>query len=206
MEDRPALAVVDVDLDAIAKRLAEPGFAVVFLGRAGRGKTTHLRALHARFSDLPYTYLPEDGQLPGIPRADVVFIDEVQRLAPARRERLFRRKASFALASHAVHTTELRGAGLDVEVFRVGGLTPERLQRYVERRIEWARRAPGPLPEVPRPLLVRLRAHYGDDLRAIEDALYDWVQRGMPGAVRPTTSEVATVPTRAGRPRGSEGT
>ena len=86
------LCVTAIDLDALAERLRAPGFAVVFRGHAGRGKSTHLRALHGRFAALPYTYLdPDASPRTPIPRAPVHFVDEVQRLDPRARRRLFRR-------------------------------------------------------------------------------------------------------------------
>ena len=45
-EERAKLAVVDIE--RFAQRLCAPGFAVQFIGEHGRGKSTHLLALHAR--------------------------------------------------------------------------------------------------------------------------------------------------------------
>lgn len=175
--ERAPLAVVDdVDLEGLAARLSTPGLAVQITGDAGRGKSTLLRAIHARFATLPLTYVA-DGESPRVPRASVVFIDEAQRLAPRVRARIFGRRSSFAITTHVDLADELRARGLEVRSFARGGLDLERLRRVVSRRTEWARRGPGALPRVDDATLEALLAAHGDDLRAIGDALYFWFQR-----------------------------
>lgn len=175
-ERRGALTVPTLDIEACALRLARPGFAVELLGAEGRGKSSHLLALRDRFPGRPVTYV-EIGARPRVPRADVVFVDEAQRLAPLERARLFAREASFVLATHDSLGGELRAAGVEVLTHRVEALGPEQLAAFVERRLEWARLRPGPLPSVPLELLARLSREHGTDLRALGDALYVYFQR-----------------------------
>ena len=52
-----------------------------------------------------------------------------------------------------------------------------RLPALLHRRIDWARRGPGPVPQVPDETLDRLLHRFGDDVRAMERALYASVQR-----------------------------
>jgi hypothetical protein len=169
--DRAALAVVEPTLLERARELARAGQALLFLGDCGRGKSTHLHALHALHPGAPFTYVGP-GERPRIPAAPVVFVDEVQRLSRWQRARLFRRRASFVLGSHEDHGPELERAGLRVTTVRVGGVDAHRLEHIVARRIEAARRGPGSVPRVPRDTLEALTRHFGDDLRAIEDHLY----------------------------------
>jgi hypothetical protein len=174
--DRGALAIVDMDTPALAARLAQPGFAVELVGACGRGKSMHLHALRAHLGGAPVTLVHEDPR-PPIPEAPVVFVDESQRLAKRVRRALFRRRASFVLATHESHADELAEAGIEWVTIAVGGApSPEKLRAIVARRIAWARRAEGPLPDVAPALLEALSARHGDDLRAIEDALYDHFQ------------------------------
>jgi hypothetical protein len=53
------------------------------------------------------------------------------------------------------------------------------LEQVFRRRVEAARRAPGPLPCVPREVVERLVRRHGEDVRAMELALYEGVQRLM---------------------------
>ena len=173
--ERMRLVVADVD-DLVA-RLARPGFAVQLLAEKGRGKTSHILAIRARLPDAPYVHVEERGFTP-VPRGRPLLVDEVQRLGRWRRRLLFRRGVSLALGTHEDFSPELAAAGLEVRTIRPGETTDvDRLDAIVRRRLEWARRGPGPVPRVPRHALVRLLDEFGDDLRAIEGALYEAIQR-----------------------------
>lgn len=175
------LIVSEVDLDALAERLRSPSFALVFRGDAGRGKSTHLRALHARFPGLPWTYLgPHASPRTRVPWAPVRFVDEAQRLAPGVRRRLYcgglRGRAALAMTSHEDLCAELEAAGYEVEERTIAGLDVQQLEAIVRARVDWAAR-PGAQPElVERRLLEQLINAHGDDLRTILDRLYGHVE------------------------------
>lgn len=161
-----------------------------YLGDAGRGKTSRLRWLSARFPQAPYLYIEEGARPPVMPsRATTMpaplalLLDEAQRLAPRRRRRLFasiaRGGRSLALASHADLSGELREAGLSCRTEIIAGLDAQQLKAVVERRIAWAR-LPGQAPA----LLThadaeKLLARFGDDLRAILSHLYEAYQLAL---------------------------
>lgn len=173
-EDIPRLAVVEVE--SFVERLKRPGFAVQYLGEAGRGKSTHLMALHEYFPDMPYQRFPENTKVPPIPHAAVLFLDETQRLPPRLRQQIFARRVSFAIGTHEDHSAELAGAGVETVSIRLQGLAPEHLAQIVQRRIEWARRGPGPLPGVSAETIARLIEQHGDDLASILGCLYGQFQ------------------------------
>jgi len=174
VEDRATLAVVDVE--AYVERLRKPGFAVQYLGEAGRGKSTHLMALHQSFPDMPYLKFPENTKIPKIPHAPVLFLDETQRLPPRLRRKIFSRKASFAIGTHEDHSLELAKAHKETVSIHLRDLTPDRLEEIIERRLEWARRGPGPLPRIPSSKINQLIVTYEDDLSAIMECLYEEFQ------------------------------
>jgi hypothetical protein len=176
-DERAGLAVIDPDLlDRLVRSLSQPGFAVQFLGECGRGKSTHLHALRAHFPDAPYIHFAEGERPAPIPVAPVLFLDETQRLPWRTRRRVFRRDVALAIGTHRDHSRELTRAGRRVETVYLEGFAAPRLHRIIERRIEWARRGPGPIPSVGRENVGRLRDRFGGDLRAIEDHLYDVFQ------------------------------
>ena len=99
-EDWTRLIVPQVDLDSLARQLRNPALALTFRGEPGRGKSTHLRALHAFFPEVPYTYLPPNASpRTPIPQARVLFVDEVERLSPRQRRKLYARPTPLALAT-----------------------------------------------------------------------------------------------------------
>ena len=173
-EDIASLAVVDIE--GYVERLRSPDFAVQYLGESGRGKSTHMLALHQFFPDMPYLKFPENTKIPRIPHAPVLFLDETQRLPPRLRRRIFARKASFVIGTHENHTSEMLKAGVELVSIHLSGLTVERLTEIVRRRLEWARRGPGALPWLSTSKINQLIEVYGDDLSAILDCLYEEFQ------------------------------
>ncbi len=173
-EQRGALAIVDVR--HLVESLSRPGFAAQFMGGMGRGKTTHMLALREHFPNAPYYYFAEGAPIPAIVEAPLLFLDETQRLPRRVRAQLFRCAASFVIGTHADHSSEFRKAGLRYETVRIQGLSVEHLQAIIDRRIEWARRGPGPVPRVAPAATRALLRRFGDDVRSIEIYLYDIFQ------------------------------
>ncbi len=166
LEERADLAV------DIPEFLLEPRSAILFLGQKGRGKTTHLLAIQQQYSDSPYIHLPEFGKQPRIPQAKIIFLDEAQRLPRLMRPLIWQRAQTWVIASHHNHTQELEQAGFRVQLIHLTGLSLEKLQALIAKRLEWARRSNGEIPTVPKARLEQLLEIYGDDLRGIETELY----------------------------------
>lgn len=173
--DREArAAVAEVDVGDLAARLGSPGTVVQLVGPCGRGKTTHLLALAAALPHATYVRADTDGHR-RLPDTEVLLLDEADRVGFFHRRRLWKRARSLAIATHRDLSWQLPRRA--VHTVAIGGLDLPRLTRVVRRRIEAARRASGPLPMVPEPVLAALLAEFGDDLRAIEWALYERFQQ-----------------------------
>jgi len=168
LADRGELAVVDLPP-------LRGGDVVQFVGDSGRGKTTHLLALLARYPGAVYERLDEgqDRCRGEVPRTGLFLLDEAQRLRPSLLPRLLGREGPLALGTHADLSA---AAGRPLPSVRLSGLDPARLRAILERRIAWARRGPGPVPVVGDSTLRELIRRHGDDLRAIEGTLYDAFQ------------------------------
>ena len=175
--ERSALAIVP-QLDEFLRFLERGSCVLEFIGHQGRGKSTHMRALHARFPHAPYLYFSQDDPHPPIPwEQPVLFLDETQRLSFFARRRLWRSKKTLIIATHAEHSKAIRRAGMRCEVVRLEGLTRQKLRAVLEQRLEWATRSPeAPIPWFEDEDLDALIAHFGDDLHAIERHLYDVFQ------------------------------
>ena len=162
--ERGGLAVVD--LPALL-----PGDPLQVVGPPGRGKTTHLLALAARHPGALYECVPEgaDRHSGTVPDGAVFLLDDAQRVRPRILRSLLARPVALALGTQE----DLSGAaGRPLRTLRAGGVTPERLGEILRRRVEWARRGPGPVPRVPPEAVRRLIERHGDDVRAIEGFLY----------------------------------
>ena len=174
IEDISQLAIVQVE--QFVDRLQHPGFALQYLGDAGRGKTTHILALHSYFPQAPYIHFLENEKIPEIPLAPLLFLDETQRLPSSLRKRIFSREASFVIGTHIDHSSEYKRTGLEYKSIHLKGITIDRLEMIIQRRIEWARRDFGPVPTFTRSEIARLINLYGDDLNAILARLYEEFQ------------------------------
>ncbi len=153
-----------------------PGHVVQYIGRAGRGKSTHLRGLEAALAEARYEYLPK-GQhrfLTSPESCDFLLLDEAQRLYPTELRRLFASFERLVLGTHWSLSMFSRRPFLTI---KIRGLSQKKLRLVVDKRIEWARRAPGPVPFLTDADLDALIARFGDDLRSIERLLYDSFQQ-----------------------------
>lgn len=151
------------------------GEIVQFIGDSGRGKTTHLLALAARHPAAVYVKLEEgqDAWSREPPEGAPFLLDEAQRARPERLRALLRSGRTVALGTHA----DLSGlAPRAIRTVQVGGWGVSSLGPIVARRIEWARRGPGPVPIVSDTALAILVSKHGDDLRSLLSELYDVFQ------------------------------
>lgn len=159
------------------------GGVVQVLGAAGRGKSTHLIAWHAQHPGSLYEYVPEGADaLASRALPPLCFVDEAQRLRRAELARLFESTERLVLASHA----DLSGRTTrPMRTLVLRGMTAERLERMLARRVELARRGPGAVPRFPAATVSALLERFGDDLRTLERHLYDVFQAlERPGDVR----------------------
>ncbi len=167
--DRARLAVVELPPWS-------PGRPLQFIGDCGHGKTTHLLALQARYPESRYHRLDEgQDRLPrALPEDPPLIVDEAQRLQRSALRALMRRRGPVALGTHVDLSALSDRPFITV---RLSGWTLARVREIVERRVEWARRGPGPVPTVSDARLRTLIARHRDDIRAMEGELYDVFQR-----------------------------
>ncbi len=175
-ENGVQLAVTDVD--ELTDHLREPGTAMQFVADRGRGKTTQLRVLHQQFSDkntcLRCVRRNETFHVPEVP---FPFVDEFQRIDSANRLRLYHTAERIALTTHHSVADELQTHGFDVRTVHPGVQDPEQLKRIIDRRIEWARRDEGPVPELTLRDVRTLYDQFGSDLRSLFEHLYNVFQK-----------------------------
>lgn len=172
-QQRETLACVDVE--PFLALFKQTRFALQFNADHGRGKTTHLLALHARFPQAPYIKLHQDDK-PAIPNAPLVFVDSIEHLSFVQRWRLFRRCQQLVFTAHRDLAWQARICGLKVYNYRVS-IELEKLHRALNKRIEYARLSTGVIPKISLDSVVHLQRLYGDDVRSMEAFLYDYFQQ-----------------------------
>ena len=168
-------------------RKRRPGSRVLlqFLGPSGCGKSTVLLALKDRLPNARFLAWCPDRGWPPVPRLEPgaamgtgpLLLDDAHEMS-RRIERLVCRYPLVAAATQVDLSRRFLRVGFRVETVDVGGdLDPGRLRRMVIRRMEWARRGPGPLPEIRVATLKNLLLEYGRNLRAIQADLYGMFQQ-----------------------------
>jgi hypothetical protein len=168
--------LADVQIDEIAANLADPRYAVQFVGEKGYGKTTHLLALRDRFPEAGYVHIGE-GERAAIPLGNPLLIDEAQRLTRRQRRQVFGSCEPLVLGTHVDFHRSLIRAGRRVETVEVGRrMNPQRLHALLNARIHWVRRNEGPLPAICIETAIRLLQRFGPDVRQIQRELYNVFQ------------------------------
>ncbi|MCA9133079.1 MAG: hypothetical protein KDA45_07980, partial [Planctomycetales bacterium] len=182
-EERAKLAVVDVG--PLVDFLSQARHAVQFLGGCGFGKTTHLLALQRQLPTASLVYFPEDGPRPALPRRFPLLIDEAQRMGWRRRRQMLKSSGPLAIATHQDLSPVLHRAGFRVWQVNVEQVkTPRCLAQILNARIQASSTALGsteqrcwPTPQIDEAFAGKLSRRYASNLRAIEDYLYQDLQR-----------------------------
>lgn len=173
-EQRAATAIVN--LDDIPELLLKSRIAVQFIGEHGRGKSTHLIALHKQFNNSPYTQI-HIGDKPTFSNDDSQFIDSIEILPASRRKKIYRSTKILAITTHIDLSKELQAAGFKVISKRIFVDNEQNIKKIFDRRIELARRDTGSLPDIDIKSVRTLITKFNDDIRAMEHHLYDVFQQ-----------------------------
>lgn len=167
--------VTHVELDDLPALLTQPRQAVQFIGGHGRGKSTHLIALHTHFDNASYTQIQE-GSKPIFKKAPLQFVDSIDFLSKAQRRKVYKKSHSLAFTTHVDLTKELVEMEYEVHSRTISQVNTEALQNMFTNRIEFARRDEGEIPTVGCETIAILQERYKDDIRAMELCLYDIFQ------------------------------
>ena len=174
-KERITLAVADTDEMRLA--FQQPKTAIQLIGKRGRGKTSHLLALKRELlahDDRDACYVRLRDQF-WIPPSKYLLLDEGELLFRRPFWRL-RRVTSLAISTHRDWSRALQALGFSVRTIQIGISNPTRLKQVFEKRLEWSRKNSGPLPVITTKTTGRLIERFGDDIRAMEAALYDSIQ------------------------------
>lgn len=175
-QERTELAVVEVS--EWVDYLQDDQAILQLIGPCGRGKTTHALAILHALPDAQYIYLPEDKPRPKVGRHRPMVVDESQRLSGWQLRRVLRVPGALVLCTHTDHTRAIQRAGRSVWSINVGDdMTPNKLQKILNRRIDASRLAEGTIPQISHNHAVQLHMRFGSDVRAIEHCLYEEFQQ-----------------------------
>jgi hypothetical protein len=156
---------------------------VQLVGPCGHGKTTFLLSLcrylsHHLESEPGYVYVPPESPYPGIPSATPLVVDEADRLPSRQRRQMLNATGLLAIATHRDIASFFPQNRFEIRTFHVANRgNPVRLAAMLNRRVRASAVGNGPIPRISVLQASRLIARFGDDIRAIEEFLYDAFQQ-----------------------------
>lgn len=151
--------------------------AIQFFGDKGRGKTTHLIALHKIFPNAPIIFLERNKAKPTIPQSKIVFVDGVHKLWFWRRWKLWKQPQSIIFTSHFDYKKEFKNHKSNFLSFEIKNWDLSHLHQILTNRIEMAtENIEHSVPRISLETLEKLHQKYGDNFRGIIFELYDIFQ------------------------------
>lgn len=160
------------------------------LGERGRGKTSILLRLLAHFREeginVAYEYLPpgQRAYSSALDDLDLLLLDEFQRLGRRARAKLILRARSrdraglwLIISSHVDAAAAFQSFNKPLETLHLSSLGKSHARKVLERRQEYFSLPDGATARLSDDAFDLLWERYGDDLRAIEAALYEAFQQ-----------------------------
>ncbi|MEZ4686351.1 MAG: hypothetical protein R3B47_09870 [Bacteroidia bacterium] len=178
-DDIHRILVPKFDMEALAAEIMqEQPLLVEFVGKKGRGKSTHLSFLHQIIPQYPLFSLNRGADFSSIIRhaSSVILIDSIHHLNFFQRRQLFNQKQVVIYTCHRSKAWEQCFIGKQKKRFRFRGLSLELLKEIVRLRIGLAVKEPESEINLNEAALKRLLSTYKDDYRAIINALFDQFQ------------------------------
>lgn len=163
--------VACVDLGSLVNEVGQSKTAIQFLGDHGRGKTTHLLALHSHYRVIPYIKVFPDSRI-SLPKSNIYFIDSIENIPFTSRLSLYKKVNHLVFTTHKNLSIELKLMRLSVTTRRISQQSVNKLQTIFQRRVDYAKKNCGPAPDVTQDMVARLINKFGDNIRAMEHELY----------------------------------
>lgn len=165
-----------VDVDRFVNELEQPNVAIQLIGDHGRGKTTHLKIIHQYFFNQAYLKVFPGGPLPKLNSSDIFFIDSIDHLTLRERKVIYRKCRSIVFTTHQNLSRELEKEEFHIVTEHVSCRCEHKLLRILNRKIEVARLGSGEVPTIEMSLVKDLMARYDDNIRAMQNYLYEYFQ------------------------------
>lgn len=154
--------------------------AIEFIGKQGRGKTTHLRCLHKRMSNYPIFLLNvNSARISDIisHESDVVFVDSIHHLSISDRIQLFKSKRVVVYTTHWSRKLTCAIASKKHYSIRFKGISVDDLRYVLDKRLQLASKNKVDVDDVfTEADLKTLIRKFGDNYRGIINHLYEQYQ------------------------------
>lgn len=147
---------------------------IEFVGKKGRGKTTHLNLLHRFFDDSQILHLDQNRKNIHLSKARLIFVDSIQQLTWNRRMKLWlNRDTTYIITTHISKKWEYKLAKRNYHSFKFKGISIKQLEHILKSRIELASDINPEAIQINQNVLKDLIKRYKDDYRGILNTLFD---------------------------------
>ncbi|MFK8054869.1 MAG: hypothetical protein AB8F78_02015 [Saprospiraceae bacterium] len=178
-EDLESIIVPKFDSDEVVSRInSAESLAIEFIGRQGRGKSTHLTYLQQQLVDCPIFLLNADSSFRDIvsDKSPVVFVDSIHHLNLLERVKLLKEKRVVIYTTHWPRTLDCYLAKKPKHTIKFKGINKETLTAIINRRLEIASFEHAEYERITTNEATTLIKSYGDNYRGIINHLYERYQ------------------------------
>ena len=180
-DDLAHIIVPTFDITHVSSQIEQAdSLAIEFIGRQGRGKTTHLRYLHQQMNRYPIFLLnTRQAHISDIINhpSDVVFIDSIHHLSIFNRIELFKSKRVVIYTTHWSRKYTCAWVGKKHHSIRFKGITSAVLTSLLDKRLLLAtKQTIGANDVFTAQEIQGLIKKFGDNYRGIINHLYEQYQ------------------------------
>ena len=172
--------VAQFDIPTIVQQINnhEP-LLIEFVGKQGRGKTTHLTHLQQHLQQYPIFLLNASSNYHSILEhpSDIVFIDSIHHIPFIQRIKIYKTKRVVIFTTHWTRKWESLFSKKTFHQIQFSGITQDKLSQIIQNRIELAIQDKNIDIQLNQSEIKRLIKIYGDDYRGIINHLYDKFQQ-----------------------------
>ncbi len=178
-EDIETILVPKFNVDDLIHQIHNTkSLAIEFIGKQGRGKTTHLVYLHKKMEHYPLFLCDENTNVNDIinNKSDVVFIDSIHHLNFLERVKIFKAKKIVIYTTHWSRKIACLLAQKNKLTLRFKGINKETLHEIINKRLELASRDDSNKNTIHNSEINKLIDNFGDNYRGIINHLYKQYQ------------------------------
>lgn len=176
-EDLEQVVIPRIDIPLIENKIANAhSLAIEFIGKQGRGKTTHLRYLQKRMPQYPIFNLQGKFAVSKIMNhpSDTVFIDSIHHLSLLDRITLFKHKKTVIYTTHWSRKLECIFSKKKHYAINFKGIDTSLLQQILNKRLALASNSQVSEDDLfSEKQVTLLIKKFGDDYRGIINHLYE---------------------------------
>ncbi|WP_298781934.1 hypothetical protein [uncultured Polaribacter sp.] len=178
-DDIEKILVPKFNLDKIVSKIKNAdSLNIEFLGKQGRGKTTHLIYLQKQMTEYPIFLLNSSSTITDIinNKASIVFIDSIHHLNIFERVKLFKIKEKVIYTTHWSRKLDCYLAGKKHYCIKFKGINKETLLKILNKRLQLASYLEKEKESFTTNEIKLLIKKFGDNYRGIINYLYEKYQ------------------------------